>query len=595
MMKITARWLVVFAVVAVTACATAPQRPARMQGDNYAYTRDYIRWMIGEKMAQADVVGLSIALVDDQNIVWAEGFGYADEKNKLKATAETIYRVGSITKLFTATAVMQLAERGELDIDQPVRRYLRQFSMKSRFPDAVPITPRALMSHHSGLPSDRINRMWGDETAQFTDVAAALHEEYVAYPPNTVLAYSNLGFSLLGHLVEEVSGIAYADYIEQRILRPTGMRFAYIAPNLREDGRSSKGYFNRKEHATPYLRDMPAGALNSSVVDLARFARMTFADGRSNGVRIIEPATLAQMQRYQDGDATFDVSRSVGLAWFLDDGFGEAAGLMARHNGGTPMFFSEFLTLPEHKLAVVVLANSNTAAGVVSEIATETLRLAVESKTGLKTQKPAQPKQTLSTLAEDLDRLPGAWSSPVGLIQVSRRGGRLTVDVNGETLGLVRREDGHYHLQYKLLGLLPISLGGLEKAGLGYEQIAGRDVMTLHVDGRARAVFAEKAKPEPLPPQWKKYLGRYESINAAGNVLLESVELSYTDGLLQAEYEIKTSPGDSEAMTVVLRPVTDNHAVVHGLGRSKGDTVHFVERDGETMMSYSGFLLRHVR
>lgn len=597
-MRAVHKWLVIIFGAVLAACASGPQRPTQVEGDNYAYTRNYIRWMIGEKMVENDIVGLSIALVDDQKIIWAEGFGYADKKNKIAATPQTIYRVGSITKLFTATAVMQLAEQGKLIIGLPLKRYLPHFSIKSRFKGMDPITPRSLMTHHSGLPSDRLNRMWGDESANFTEVATDLKSEYVANPPNTILSYSNLGFSLLGLLVEQLSGKPYADYLEQNILRPMGMQNAYIAPNLRDNGNQSKGYFNRKEQSTPHLRDTPAGSLNSNVVDLARFAQMTFADGRSNGAQILKSETLALMQSYQDGDATFDVNRSIGLAWFIDDRFGEDAGIIAQHNGSTPMFFSEFLTLPKHKLAVVVLANSNTAGRAVGEIAEELLKLALESKAGIKVKEPAELKQKLVVLKEDLKRLPGAWSSPVGLVKIRRRGKRLkrlSVEIDGNKLNLVRREDGHYHLQYKLLGLLPINLGGLEKAGIKYQQIADREVVTLYLDGQPRAVIAEKAYPTRLSDKWKKHLGRYESINAKGIMELKSVELSHEDKLLLMELAVVISPGEiEEEQTVVLRPITDNQAVIHGLGRNMGETVQFVESNGEMLMSYSGFLLRRV-
>ena len=132
-MKTRPTLLLIISIMAVSACATGPQRPAHVEGDDYAFTRDYMRWMIREKMQDNDIVGLSIALVDDQRIVWSEGFGYADKKNNIEATPETIYRTGSITKLFTATAAMQLVDEGKLDIDLPLQRYLPEFAIKSRF------------------------------------------------------------------------------------------------------------------------------------------------------------------------------------------------------------------------------------------------------------------------------------------------------------------------------------------------------------------------------------------------------------------------------------------------------------------------------
>lgn len=594
-MKSILKLLLLMNLLVIGACTTGPQRPHQVHGDDNAYTREYMRWMIGEQMAKNDIPGLSIVLVDDQKIAWAEGFGYADRSNKLEATADTIYRLGSITKLFTATAAMQLAEQGRLDIDQPLQSYLPEFAIKSRYGDNAAITPRTLMTHHSGLPSDRINGMWGDPTADFTGLAAALQDEYVAYPPNTILSYSNLGFSLLGHLVETLSGMPYADYIEQNILWPTGMKHAYISSNLRDDGASAKGYYNNREYKTPHLRDVPAGALNASVIDMAHFAQMMFADGSSNGVEILKPETIAQMQSFQDGDAIFDMSPSVGLGWFLDDSLGDTAGVTARHNGGTSMFVSEFLTLPKHKLAVVVLANSNSAGRAVGKIAEKTLALALESKTGIRIKQPLYLKQTLPTLAEDLERFPGAWSIPSGLAQVKRKDFGLEAELHGETLELLRKEDGYFHPQYKILGLLPVALGELEKAGIAYRRIGGREVAIVAIDGRPRGVIAEKASVLPLPDPWKIHLGRYQSINSKGDMQLKQARLVYQQGLLLIKLEWIVMPAaDEDRLTLVLQTINDNEAVVHGLGRGKGDTLHFIELDGEQLLSYSGFLLRRV-
>jgi len=112
-------------IIALSACSTPPQKPTDIVYGDYAYTREYIIWLIACEMDNADVTGLSMALVDDQQVVWEQGFGYADKRANLKATPDTLYHLGSIAKVFTATATMQLAEQGKLDIDQPLRKYLR--------------------------------------------------------------------------------------------------------------------------------------------------------------------------------------------------------------------------------------------------------------------------------------------------------------------------------------------------------------------------------------------------------------------------------------------------------------------------------------
>ena len=108
-------------IIALGACSTPPQKPASTARGDYAYTREYLNWLIRQEMADADVTGLSIALVDDQEVVWSQGFGYADKQANITATPDTVYHLGSIAKVFTAAAAMQLAEQGKMNIDQPLQ------------------------------------------------------------------------------------------------------------------------------------------------------------------------------------------------------------------------------------------------------------------------------------------------------------------------------------------------------------------------------------------------------------------------------------------------------------------------------------------
>ena len=141
--------LVVFA-----GCARLPVRPEALTPGDYSSVKEYISWLIRKDMNKNDVQGLSIALVDDQQVVWAEGFGFADVKDKISADADTIYRLGSVSKLFTATAAMQLVEQEKLELDQPLVKYVPDFALRTRFEGAQPITIRHILTHHSGIPSD---------------------------------------------------------------------------------------------------------------------------------------------------------------------------------------------------------------------------------------------------------------------------------------------------------------------------------------------------------------------------------------------------------------------------------------------------------
>ena len=185
-LRMLPRWLIVLGfscVLLLSGCAGTPPRPTNIASGDYVPAKQYLSAVIKQDMAKHDVKGLSIALIDDQKVVWVEGFGYADVANQVPATADTVYRIGSISKVLTATEIMRLAEQGKVDLDKAVTAYVPEFSIQNRFADSKPITLRALLAHHSGLPSDVLKGMWVDHPVSLTEYIMALHEESLASPP----------------------------------------------------------------------------------------------------------------------------------------------------------------------------------------------------------------------------------------------------------------------------------------------------------------------------------------------------------------------------------------------------------------------------
>lgn len=253
---------------------------------------------------------MSIALVDDQTVVWSQGFGYADQARQVKAAPETLYRAGSISKLFTATAAMKLVEQGRFDLDRPVQSYVPKCSIRTRFPDTGPITPRLLMTHHSGLPGEYLKGAQSDDS--FSDTVENFHDEYVAYPPNLLLTYSNLGVTLLGHAIENACGKPFRDCLESELLQPLDMRQSAFSSSVSFSPLMSKGYEKGQEFAQPLHRDIPAGGLNSTVLDLSHFIQMVFASGQAGNRAIVSAAHLSQMLRPQNTNVPLDFDTRIG-------------------------------------------------------------------------------------------------------------------------------------------------------------------------------------------------------------------------------------------------------------------------------------------
>ena len=169
------------------------------------------RELLKTEMPKNNVAGLSIALVDKNGIIWAEGFGYENIKDSIKATENSIYCIGSITKLFTSTAILQLSENKRINIDKPVIYYVPEFRMKSLYGSIDSITTRLIITHNSGFPSDLLGV--NSERETYKNVVQYLNQQYTAFPPNYARIYSNIGYCFLGY---EIEGLKHA--VDQHIL-----------------------------------------------------------------------------------------------------------------------------------------------------------------------------------------------------------------------------------------------------------------------------------------------------------------------------------------------------------------------------------------
>ena len=569
----------------LVACSTpAPVKPVNLPRENYAYAQSYLIRLIEKEMADNNVTGLSIALVDDQKLVWSSGFGYSDAENKVPAAPRTAYRVGSIAKLITATAAMQMAERGQMDIDQPLARYLPEFSIKSRFHSAGPITPRNIMSHHSGLPANFLKGMLSKKPRYFTTLVKDVQDEYVPYPPNFVFAYSNLGVTLLGAAIERASGQDYSHHINQSLFNPLGMRDSYFSsqPGL-------KGYSGGKVSEVLPLRDLPSGGLVSSVEDLGSFVKMVFADGRTGNRQILQPGTLAEMFRPQNDRVPLDINLRMGLGWMLDSSEVKGGGVAASHGGSLLNFHSELMILPEYKLGVVVAANSAGAQGVVKKIAAEALKLLLEAKTGI--VQPEKPETSAPGFATAKTINTGYFDTVVGLIKVDSQFGNLNAELMGHSFRLAPHSDGWFGVKYNLLGLFPVSLSPLDDIRLAMTRIGGRDVLVGSM-GNETTLVGEKLQPPSAREVLIDYVGKYELVNQDMGVTPTSLALHYEDGMFIAECTFAQLP--NIVLRVGINPISDTEALISGLGSSRGETVRmFKDKTGKHMV-FSGLEMRKI-
>ena len=315
-----------------------------------------IETAISSLMSRQSIPAMSVAIVEDNQIRFQRGYGMADMENFVPAKALTVYRIASVSKSLTAVAAMQLAEKGKLDLDAPVQKYVPSFPTKN-----FPITTRQLLAHLSGIRNYKPGE--GERTNRYNTLIDALgifKDDPLDFEPGTRFGYTTFGYTLLGAVIESASGMTFADYLRDNIFKPAGMQHTQVDDLFALIPNRARGYTPRVfaqfdgNYRNPVLMDssykIPGGGLVSTAEDLARFAIAA-----QNGV-LIKPETFAEMsksQKTRDGRET-----GYGYSWYVgvSGGFSSDPDSVS-HGGVQPGFTSSLWLLPKKRFAVVILTN----------------------------------------------------------------------------------------------------------------------------------------------------------------------------------------------------------------------------------------------
>jgi len=312
------------------------------------------------------VPGMSVIIVDDQEVLWSGAFGMANLENQVKATTSTLYSICSISKLFTSVAIMKLYEEGKLRLDDEIQDLLPWYDLKQQFEDSWPITIRTLLTHSSGLPRESNHPYWTGPDHPFPEseaVKSELKNQETLYPSSTYFQYSNLGLTLLGAVVEEVSGMQYDAYIKKQILDPlelhdtrtflpedqygTALATGYATLN-REGKREKVKLFQGKGIKA-------AAGFSSNVNDLGKFASWQFRLLDTTSTEILKPSTLKYMQNVHWTDPDWKNTWGLGF-WVVKGDNGEKR---VGHSGHCPGYATYFSMFPAKKRAYAVFTNGN--------------------------------------------------------------------------------------------------------------------------------------------------------------------------------------------------------------------------------------------
>lgn len=370
-------------------------------------------------MERLQVPGVSVGVLEGEE-TYAAGFGITSVDNPLPVTPETLFQIGSTTKTITATAIMRLVEKGEIDLDAPVRTYLPDFALQSE-EDAARVRVIDCLTHVGGWVGDYFR-----ETGQGDDAIAIIVGKMRNSPQLTpvgeVFAYNNAAFYVAGRILEVVAGKPYEAAVRELVFEPLGLRNTFYSHDDLITYRVASGHVVTDE-GTKVTRPWrlpssasPAGGVASDIHDQLRYARFHLGDGRAaDGTRVLEQETLDRMKRQVV--VAGSMCDGMGISWMLRDVGGHR---LVQHGGATNGQMSAFVLVPEKDLAYTVLTNADAGREVGASVGDWIL----EHVAGITEPWPASvaSRQPAPTYAGD-------YSTALGGVRIAEAAGELSLEV----------------------------------------------------------------------------------------------------------------------------------------------------------------------
>ncbi len=442
---------------------------------------------IDERRVLAGVPGISVVMVQNDQIVYSHGYGLANLATKTPMTDATLLEIGSTTKSMTALAVMQLVEAGKLELDQTVKYYLPWFTTADKNHLSDKITLRQCLTHTSGLSDESIPHDTAMDDLALERFVRSFKNSKLEFAPGRKTKYSNFGYAVLGLIVQKVSDVSFETYLNQNLFKPLEMQRTTLDPKIASELGLAQGYRGTPGgsfKATPRQLGrlgVPAGSLTaSSAREVGNYLIMELNGGQFHGRKIVGAASLLETQKaqvdYHFAIATYNLTHEIkyGFGWRVF----ESRGLnLVAHNGTVGRMGSVFLLAPKEKLGVAILWNLEVE-GLDLELMLgllDFLRNDASAILPIPSSTRAEP-----TIKTRLEPFTGTYTSSEGMIEVrinaknqlelQKFDAILKLEATGKT-NFVVRDAGDFNWRFRHLKLefKPTSKGmGLELEGKAY-------------------------------------------------------------------------------------------------------------------------------
>jgi CubicO group peptidase (beta-lactamase class C family) len=439
------------APIAAAVDTTPVLRTAFTQADTIEFEKT-----INAEIASAKIPGAAVAVVVGDKVVYAKGFGRTSVEGGPAVTEDTLFRIGSATKMFTAAAFAELTAVGRARFDSPISTYLTGLS-----PKLSKLTAHQLLSQSSGI-RDFVSPVTSDDDDALARSISGWKDDVFFTEPNKIYSYSSANFWLAGLMVERINGKAYSDSMAELVFRPLGMTRTTFRPSIAMTYPLALGHANANGNLAVVrpidnnVAKYPGGSIYSNVVELSRFAIAMLNGGTVDGKRALSPITIQNLQKpqfYLPGEEK--AFYGYGLLGY------DIRGVKTVSHGGVSRGYGSTIAFaPEHKFAVIVLTNSN------GQTLPKTRQKALEMFLPLGPESSSEPAK-LSAAPDELARFAGTYAHAPQTWKVVARSGELFIETDGKEFRLTKTAANEFSYDQGQVLFVPNGDGRVEHIFMG--------------------------------------------------------------------------------------------------------------------------------
>ncbi len=537
------------------------------------------------------VVGANVALFNSEGIVYTYNYGYINKEQNRKSTNDSLYMIASNTKVLTAMGIFKLIEDGVISLNDDIRKYIPEFEVKSLF-EYEKITIENLLMHRSGLVSDLFQLAF-DHSRDYHETIEELKNTYLTAVPGVMYSYSNVGYTLLGIILERVSGLSYVEYIRKVITNPLGIKIYFLK------GKEEKKPYEENISLSYNKNGEPGRELSATMVPAGSITYMSINDFVKIGqvflnkenATILRKATLERMEILNLKDELDRELTNVGYGLFHNHyDFGESVGKVLGHGGDTTCHHSMFNYIPGLNIGVVVFTNSEQATELSRELGLGTLASYLKKMGYIQNELSTTHKH----VSVDCDYYLGRYATPFRLLEISKNSkNELVSKMFKFPIKLIPCEDGY--LQFypnKWKHKIPPFRKLFNRFRLKVCWYQGNEVVILEQsiqNHRSKNIIGCRYVESEIPQSFRDACGQYQVIHKNLEQLKINCALYIEGEVLKLSLGVRNLQ-----MKNYLKVLDDNLAVIQGFGRNTREVIQIRKEADEVYLIYNGIVFEKL-